>query len=85
MGVCPTRPGSLLCRQELEEHCLQKVCQTWEERSEEENLTLQQEEGEGRPGQGSPFEGQADLSPWVYRPGAGEGVAAVPVPASALH
>uniref|UniRef100_F1SUS3 Spermatosis associated 21 n=2 Tax=Sus scrofa TaxID=9823 RepID=F1SUS3_PIG len=31
-------------RQELEEHCLQKVCQTWEERSEEENLTLQQEE-----------------------------------------
>ncbi|KAB1268816.1 Spermatogenesis-associated protein 21 [Camelus dromedarius] len=35
--------NSVLCRQELEEHCLLKMYQTWEERSEE-HLTLKQEE-----------------------------------------
>ncbi|KAB0360889.1 hypothetical protein FD754_005045 [Muntiacus muntjak] len=34
---------SLKARQELEEHCLLKVCQTWEERAEE-HLTMKQEE-----------------------------------------
>lgn len=45
--MCPG-PGSVLCRQELEERCLLKVCQTWEERAEE-HLTMKQEEGEGGP------------------------------------
>ncbi|KAI4574381.1 hypothetical protein MJT46_003660 [Ovis ammon polii x Ovis aries] len=40
--MCPG-PGSVLCRQELEERCLLKVCQTWEERAEE-HLTMKQEE-----------------------------------------
>lgn len=43
--MCPG-PGFVLCRQELEERCLLKVCQTWEERAEE-HLTMKQEEGEG--------------------------------------
>lgn len=55
--MCALCPGSVLCRQELEEHCLLKVCQIWEERSEE-HLTLKQEEGEGGPGQGSPLRGR---------------------------
>lgn len=37
--------GPLFCRQELEEHGLFKLYQSWEERSEE-HLTLKQEEGE---------------------------------------
>ncbi|OWK12755.1 hypothetical protein Celaphus_00014675, partial [Cervus elaphus hippelaphus] len=40
--MCPG-PGFVLCRQELEERCLLKVCQTWEERAEE-HLTMKQEE-----------------------------------------
>ncbi|XP_044794173.1 spermatogenesis-associated protein 21 isoform X3 [Bubalus bubalis] len=40
--ICPG-PGSVLCRQELEERCLLNVCQTWEERAEE-HLTMKQEE-----------------------------------------
>ncbi|XP_010860819.1 PREDICTED: spermatogenesis-associated protein 21 [Bison bison bison] len=40
--MCPG-PGSVLCRQELEERCLLNVCQTWEERAEE-HLTMKQEE-----------------------------------------
>ncbi|KAI4587927.1 hypothetical protein MJG53_002335 [Ovis ammon polii x Ovis aries] len=37
------RPNTPKARQELEERCLLKVCQTWEERAEE-HLTMKQEE-----------------------------------------
>ena len=53
--MCPG-PGSVLCRQELEERCLLNVCQTWEERAEE-HLTMKQEEGEGGPSRGSGWGG----------------------------
>lgn len=55
--MCPG-PGSVLCRQELEERCLLNVCQTWEERAEE-HLTMKQEEGEGGPSRGAGWGGRA--------------------------
>lgn len=43
--MCTLGLGSVLCRQELRESSLLKLCQGWEERAEEQ-LTLKQEEGE---------------------------------------
>ena len=64
-------PGSVLCRQELEERCLLNVCQTWEERAEE-HLTMKQEEGEGGPSRGLGWGGGLSV-PSVLRLGLGTG------------
>lgn len=87
--MCTLGLGSVLCRQELGESSLLKLCQSWEERAEEQ-LTLKQEEGEAgwaskapeAPGRGR----QNPPSSGGHRPGVGVVYRSYhcPVPATAL-
>lgn len=78
--MCTLGPGSVLCRQELGESSLLKLCQSWEERAEEQ-LTLKQEEGEAGWASEAPGRGrQNPQSLGVHRPGLGGGLQIIPLP-----
>lgn len=84
--MCTLGPGSVLCRQELGESSLLKLCQSWEERAEEQ-LTLKQEEGEAGWASGAPGRGRQNPQSFgVHRPGLGVVYRSYhcPVPATAL-
>lgn len=61
--TCTLDPGSVVCRQELEERSLIKLPQNWEEQTEE-HLTLKQEEGEAGLAREAPHRG--GQSPSVF-------------------